>query len=272
MESLYERVNGGEYSVFPCSDKLCFRAKNGVFSGIFRQTGSGKTRSLFHAPFVSGVTWIFSSSDSCLLMNPSASAARGYLLALLATVLWSTVFPLVRVLPQTLSPVELAFWRWLFTFSCMLPFGAGAVREHWALVRQCRKWMVPAGVLGFAMYSILMFEAGHTTDATNLSLIAATAPVFMAFFARFFLGERLASLQLCGLAVAVFGVIVLVLHGDFHRPGRPVVYRWRFMGCCWPPHCLPCTVFLSAGVRRPCRKRRSCWPCWHTVCWRCALS
>ncbi len=150
-------------------------------------------------------------------MNPSASAARGYLLALLATVLWSTVFPLVRVLPQTLSPVELAFWRWLFTFSCMLPFGAGAVREHWALVRQCRKWMVPAGVLGFAMYSILMFEAGHTTDATNLSLIAATAPVFMAFFARFFLGERLASLQLCGLAVAVFGVIVLVLHGDFHR-------------------------------------------------------
>ena len=39
--------------------------------------------------------------------------------------------------------------------------------------------MVPAGVLGFAMYSILMFEAGHTTDATNLSLIAATAPVFM---------------------------------------------------------------------------------------------
>ena len=150
-------------------------------------------------------------------MNPSASAARGYLLALLATVLWSTVFPLVRILPVSLSPVELAFWRWLVTFLCMVPFGLGAVRSHWLLVLRNWKWMVPAGVLGFSIYSILMFEAGHTTDATNLSLIAATAPVFMAFFARLFLSERLAPLQLCGLAVAVFGVIVLVLHGDFRR-------------------------------------------------------
>lgn len=150
-------------------------------------------------------------------MNPSVPAAWGYLLALLATVLWSTVFPLVRVLPLTLSPVELAFWRWLLTFSCMLPFGLGALMEHWTLVRQNWKWLLPAGVLGFSMYSILMFEAGHTTDATNLSLIAATAPVFMAFFARFFLGEKLAPLQLGGLVVAVFGVVVLVLHGDFRR-------------------------------------------------------
>ena len=150
-------------------------------------------------------------------MNPSASVLRGYLLALSATVLWSTVFPLVRVLPVALSPVELAFWRWLFTFSCMLPFGMAAVRKHWPLVKKNAKWMVPAGVLGFSLYSILMFEAGHTTDATNMSLIAATAPVFMALFAGFFLGERLSPAQWCGLGVAIVGVLVLVLQGDFRR-------------------------------------------------------
>lgn len=150
-------------------------------------------------------------------MNSSASVLRGYLLALSATVLWSTVFPLVRVLPENLSPVELAFWRWLFTFSCMLPFGAATVREYWPLVKKNAKWMIPAGVLGFSLYSILMFEAGHTTDATNMSLIAATAPVFMALFAGLFLGERLSPTQWGGLGVAVAGVLVLVLQGDFRR-------------------------------------------------------
>lgn len=150
-------------------------------------------------------------------MDSSLSAARGYMLALLATILWSTVFPLVRVLPVSLSPIELAFWRWLFTFCCMLPFGLRALSQCWQLVLQNWRWMVPAGVLGFSTYSILMFEAGHTSSATNLSLIAATAPVFMAFFARFFLGEKLSPLQWCGLLVAVFGVTVLVLQGDLQR-------------------------------------------------------
>ncbi len=133
-------------------------------------------------------------------MNPSTSA-KGYLLALSATVLWSTTFPLARLIAFSMSPVELAFWRWLFTFSCMLPFGC----------------VVVAGVLGFSMYSILMFEAGRTTDATNMSLIAATAPVFMAFFAVAFLHERLSLPQVSGLVIAVTGVLVLVLKGEFHR-------------------------------------------------------
>lgn len=146
-----------------------------------------------------------------------SETARGYWLALLATVLWSTVFPLVRVLPESLSPVELAFWRWLFTFLCMVPFGLTALKTHWSLVCGNWQWLLPAGVLGFSAYSILMFEAGHTTDATNMSLIAATAPVFMAFLACTFMGERLSPLQFVGLAVAVTGVVVLVLDGDWRH-------------------------------------------------------
>lgn len=150
-------------------------------------------------------------------MNHSSLAARGYLLALLATVLWSTVFPLVRVIAFSMSPVEIAFWRWLLTFMAMLPFGIFALIRCLPLLKQNWKWMVPAGVLGFSVYSILMFEAGRTTDTTNLSLIAATAPVFMAFFAMAFLGERLSFSQFAGLVTAVVGVVVLVLEGDVHR-------------------------------------------------------
>lgn len=150
-------------------------------------------------------------------MTFSGTALRGYGLALSATVLWSTVFPLVRVLPVTLSPVELAFWRWLFTFLCMLPFGFSSVKRHWPILKRQWKWMVLASVPGFGAYSVLMFEAGRTTDATNMALIAATAPVFMAVFARFFLHERLAPVQITGLVLAVAGVVVLVSNGDVER-------------------------------------------------------
>lgn len=114
-----------------------------------------------------------------------------------------------------MSPVEIAFWRWMFTFLAMLPFGIAASLRCLPLLKRNWKWMVPAGVLGFSTYSILMFEAGRTTDTTNLSLIAATAPVFMAFFAVVFQKERLSRSQIAGLATAVTGV--LVLEGDFHR-------------------------------------------------------
>lgn len=149
-------------------------------------------------------------------MTPSTSA-KGYLLALSATVLWSTTFPLARLIAFSMSPVELAFWRWLFTFSCMLPFGFTAVKNSLPALKKNWKWILAAGVLGFSMYSILMFEAGRTTDATNMSLIAATAPVFMAFFAIAFLHERLSLPQILGLVIAVIGVLVLVLKGEFHR-------------------------------------------------------
>ena len=187
-------------------------------------------------------------------MTPSTSA-KGYLLALSATVLWSTTFPLARLIAFSMSPVELAFWRWLFTFSCMLPFGFVAVKNNRPALKKNWKWILAAGVLGFSMYSILMFEAGRTTDATNMSLIAATAPVFMAFFAIAFLHERLSFPQILGLVIAVIGVLVLVLKGEF--TGFPICpLPLATSGCCWLPRFSPFTAFWSEKDRGRCRKKR----------------
>ena len=148
-------------------------------------------------------------------MSVRKSSAAGYLLALAATVLWSTVFPLVRTFPSDLSPIELSFWRWLFTFISLLPFVLGAIKDHWQLVVSNWRWIAPAGILGLSAYSLLMFEAGHTTNATNMSLFAATAPISMAILSRVFLKEKFSWPQITGLLIAVAGVLVLVLKGDF---------------------------------------------------------
>ena len=154
-----------------------------------------------------------STSDSA----SGSGAALGYALALCATVLWSTVFLLARVLAGEVSPVELSFWRWFVAFLAILPFTAVSVWRHRALIREHLLLVWAAGVLGFTLFSVLVFKAGHTTQATNLSLIAASSPIFMALLSRFFLGERLSSRQKTGLLIAAGGVLVLVLRGDFSR-------------------------------------------------------
>jgi drug/metabolite transporter (DMT)-like permease len=147
-------------------------------------------------------------------MNVRHSPAVGYLLALVATILWSTVFPLVRALPPDLSPIELSFWRWLFTSLGLLPFVLVALKRHWLLVLKNWRWMAPAGILGLSAYSLLMFEAGHTTNATNMALFAATAPISMAILSRIVFRERFSWTQYIGLAIAISGVFVLVLRGE----------------------------------------------------------
>ncbi len=148
-------------------------------------------------------------------MSIRKSPIAGYLLALSATILWSTVFPLVRIFPTDISPVELSFWRWLFTFLCLLPFVLAALKTQWRLILKNWRWLAPAGILGLAAYSLLMFEAGHTTNATNMSLFAATAPISMAILSRIVFKEKFIWTQVIGLAIAVFGVLMLVLQGDF---------------------------------------------------------
>ena len=124
-------------------------------------------------------------------MNPSASAARGVFSGFAGDRFVEHGFPAGSRFAADSLACRAGFLALAFHVFLHVAFRCGSYPGTLGIGASVPEAMVPAGVLGFAMYSILMFEAGHTTDATNLSLIAATAPVFMAFFARFFLGERL---------------------------------------------------------------------------------
>lgn len=150
-------------------------------------------------------------------MKTQKSVAAGYLLALAATILWSTFFPLVKIFPPNINPIELSFWRWLFTGIGLLPFVLKALKSHWKLIIIHWRWLAPAGILGFSGYSILIFEAGHTSNATNMSLFAATAPISMAILSKIFFKESLSRSQIIGLLIAILGVFVVVLRGNFFK-------------------------------------------------------
>ena len=141
-------------------------------------------------------------------------ALFGHLLALGATLIWSSLYIFARVLADRFSPVELSFWRWAVAVAVFLPF---VWREVWAerdIIRRHAVRLMAISLIGMVGFSLLMFLAGRTTTATNMSLLAATAPIFIALICRFALREPLSGQQVTGLLIAVCGVVVLVTKGD----------------------------------------------------------
>ena len=103
----------------------------------------------------------------------------GYLFALLATVVWSGNVVVARGLLRSLP----------------------LVRGTWGKV-------ILMALLGITCFNTFIYQAGHTTDATNMSLLATASPIVMAAIAHLFLRERLSRFQFFGLCGTLCGVIL----------------------------------------------------------------
>lgn len=143
-----------------------------------------------------------------------SSSLKGCFFALVATIFWSGNFVVARVLAGELSPVETAFWRWTIAFLILLPFAWRSLLSHWNIVKQHALLLVLMGLLGVSLINTLNYKAGLTTEATNIALVATSAPVFMALISRFFLHEPLSRQQCLGLIAALIGVLVLITKGS----------------------------------------------------------
>jgi drug/metabolite transporter (DMT)-like permease len=70
---------------------------------------------------------------------------------------------------------------------------------------------VLAGALGMTAYQLLLAFGEEDIAAGTASLLIATSPLWVALFARLFLGERLGPTALAGVAIAFTGAAVVAL-------------------------------------------------------------
>ena len=69
-----------------------------------------------------------------------------------------------------------------------------------------------AGIWGSMQFTYL---AIYNTTAGNAVILQAATPVIVALIARFYLGERLLSVQWLGVAVSLLGVLLVITRGGF---------------------------------------------------------
>lgn len=127
---------------------------------------------------------------------------------------WSSNYMIARAAGPLVTPHVLAFGRWGLVFLVLLAMCShtlfkdfGRVRREW---RQC----LVLGALGMWICGAWVYIGGHTTTATNIGLIYAAAPVGIAIGSQRLLGERLSPWQYLSMAMALSGVLFVILKGD----------------------------------------------------------
>ncbi len=146
--------------------------------------------------------------------------ARGYIYAVSAVAIWSGNFIIARGLNDTIHPVELAFWRWTVAILVFLPFGLKPLLAEREILKKHIPYLALTSILGITLFNTLIYFAGHTTTAMNLSLISITFPVFIVILSRIFFRETITHYKLIGIILVIAGVVFLVTGGDLSRLAR----------------------------------------------------
>jgi drug/metabolite transporter (DMT)-like permease len=138
----------------------------------------------------------------------------GYVFAIGATAIWSGNFVIARGLSDSIPPVSLAFWRWVVAVAAFLPFALKPLIAERRMLRKHLPYLSITSVLGITTFNTLIYFAGHTTTAINLSLISITFPVFIVILSRIVFRELITVRKGIGIFLVAVGIIFLITRGD----------------------------------------------------------
>jgi drug/metabolite transporter (DMT)-like permease len=143
----------------------------------------------------------------------SKRKALYYLIAVLVMTIWSITYVSIKVLLNTLTPVEIMFYRFVVAYVVMVilhPKGFKPVSLREELL------YIGAGISGGTMYFLTQNYALNYTSASNVGLLIAMAPVLTAIAAHFYTkNEKFKSSLLIGFAMAFAGSFLVIFNGRF---------------------------------------------------------
>lgn len=139
------------------------------------------------------------------------------------TIVWLTLPPLLwagnaivgRLMVGSVPPVTLNFLRWLLAALLLLPLGWRILRSTSPLWPRVRRF-AGLGLFGFLSYNSLQYLALQTSTPINVTLIAASMPVWMLVVGRLRYGEKARGAQLAGALLSLLGVLLVISRGSWH--------------------------------------------------------
>ncbi len=149
--------------------------------------------------------------------NSNKPLVLGYVFALGATAIWSGNFIIARDLNESIPPISLAFYRWLVAVLVLFPFALKKLVSEWNIIIVNIKYISIVSFLGVTVFNTLIYVAGHTTTAINLSLISITFPVFIVLLSRIFYKEKITFNKSIGIILVLFGVVLLITKGELEK-------------------------------------------------------
>jgi drug/metabolite transporter (DMT)-like permease len=145
---------------------------------------------------------------------PGPRSASPYLLLTLTPFFWSCNWIIGRALHEDIPPMGMTFFRWLFALLILAPFALPPLKRDWPLIRANLKTMLLLGAIGVGSHNALAYLGLNYTTATNGVILNSCIPVMIIAMAWIFFRERLAPLQLAGVAISLCGVLAILSQGS----------------------------------------------------------
>lgn len=149
------------------------------------------------------------------MLPPEARQRLALALIWVTPALWAANYIVARWAPGVVEPHTLALGRWglagvLLTFMARTELW----RERRAIGAVWYQYLV-LGTLGMLICGAWVYLGAKTTEAMNIALIYAASPVLIAVGAVLWLGERMTARQTLGVALALAGVMHVVVQGQW---------------------------------------------------------
>jgi drug/metabolite transporter (DMT)-like permease len=142
---------------------------------------------------------------------------RASIYLVLATLFWSGNLAVGQAAVNTLTPLELTFWRWALAALPLVALAHFVERPDWRAVLGRWRVLLLLSVLGMCCYTLLLYTALQHTSALNASLITAANPALIVVMAIFILGEKPGALGWLGIALGLTGVLLVLTRGELGR-------------------------------------------------------
>jgi len=110
-------------------------------------------------------------------------------------------------------PISLAFFRWFLVFLILLPFTINNISKNRNYLNKEYKKLFFLGFMGCGVCGAFPFLAGMTTTVTNIGIIYTSSPIFIILISTIFFKEKIFRLQIYGLALCLFGVLLIIMKG-----------------------------------------------------------
>jgi drug/metabolite transporter (DMT)-like permease len=136
-------------------------------------------------------------------------------LVFITPALWSVNYLVGRTAPGVVAPHMLALLRWSLAGLILLAFAWPELLAKRSLVLKNAWHYFVFGALGMWICGAWVYLGARSTSATNIALIYALSPVFIALVSSFWLRERLGLLQWLGIAMAFAGLVHVVIKGQW---------------------------------------------------------
>ncbi len=145
-------------------------------------------------------------------MTQDKKQILGHVLACGTQIMWGATFVSTKVLLNYFQPVEVLFTRAVLAFIALLIF----YPHHLKLKNPKHEFVFAgAGLFGIVLYFMLENTALTMTYASNVGIIVACAPFFVAVAVGiFFKNEKSGKFFYIGFVIAMTGVILISMNGQ----------------------------------------------------------